>query len=239
MTILLTAPAPLATRSETAEERQMRTAREQFDANFGEHQMTVVMDARDGGPGGVASDGGPYRHIRFARPGTSIWRFDLVTWPGHLTISGDLESFTFKRIHDMFDFFGPTPNPGYWAEKCIAGEVRSRFSVDHYIGQVNEYVEEARGDYSAEQFEDLKRDIHADLIADAPEYVEEAQQRLSDYCYAPVDGQGERGRDFYFSDTWEWRLGGYSHHFLLALHAIARGVAAYRAAHPERIIRER
>lgn len=46
-------------------------ARERFDVDVAEHKMTVLRDE------------GLYRHLRFQKPGTSCYYFDLVTWPGH------------------------------------------------------------------------------------------------------------------------------------------------------------
>ncbi len=48
-----------------------------------EHQMTIELDQ------------GVHRSILFKRPRSSSYHFRLVTWPGHLAISGDCESFTF------------------------------------------------------------------------------------------------------------------------------------------------
>ncbi len=36
------------------------------------HQMTVLRDE------------GVFRHVRFSRPDSSSYRFDLITWPRHL-----------------------------------------------------------------------------------------------------------------------------------------------------------
>src|SRR5699024_12293847 len=32
----------------------------------------------------VLHDEGLYRHLRMAAPGTSMWHWEVVTWPGHL-----------------------------------------------------------------------------------------------------------------------------------------------------------
>lgn len=53
----------------------------------------------------------------------NMW-FDLVTWPGFLTISGDMGCWTFSRVEDMFTFFRGRElkiNPSYWAEKLQHG----------------------------------------------------------------------------------------------------------------------
>lgn len=88
-------------------------ARERFTRDTAEHQMTV------------AQDNGLYRHLRFNAPGTYIYGFDLITWPGFLCICGDIQTHVFSRTADMFTFFGDgeSINPDYWGEKLQAPEV--------------------------------------------------------------------------------------------------------------------
>jgi hypothetical protein len=54
----------------------------------------------------IRKDEGMYRHLTFTNNDSSFYQFDLITWPGHLTISGDMGTYTFACIPDMFDFFG-------------------------------------------------------------------------------------------------------------------------------------
>ena len=80
----------------------------------------------------VLRDDGVYRHLRFKRPDSGTMHFDLVTWPGHLAYTGDMGSYVFARLDDMFEFFrtdrrfGESQghqlfiNPGYWGEKVSA-----------------------------------------------------------------------------------------------------------------------
>ena len=48
---------------------------------------------------------GVNRHIRFKRPGSMSYYFDLITWPGHLCYTGDMGTYVFRRMDDMFEFF--------------------------------------------------------------------------------------------------------------------------------------
>lgn len=48
---------------------------------------------------------GIYRHIRFRQPGTMCMHFDLITWPGYLCYTGDMGTYVFTRLADMFEFF--------------------------------------------------------------------------------------------------------------------------------------
>jgi hypothetical protein len=57
------------------------------------------------------------------RSTTSAYWFDLITWPGALTVNGDCGTFTLGRTDDMFGFFrGSQISPGYWAEKVQAAD---------------------------------------------------------------------------------------------------------------------
>jgi hypothetical protein len=75
------------------------------------HQMTVLHDQ------------GLYRHLRFTSPGTSFEWFEIVTVPGLQTINGDMGTFSFSRLDDMFEFFKRADggiNAYYWTQKCTA-----------------------------------------------------------------------------------------------------------------------
>ena len=58
-------------------------AAERFPRDTADHQLTVLHDD------------GLYRHLRFQAPGTSLYWFDLVTWPGHLSFTGEVDGYTF------------------------------------------------------------------------------------------------------------------------------------------------
>ena len=64
---------------------------EQFLRDVAQHEMTVLH-----------SDG-LYRHVHFQQRSHS-WNqwFDLVTWPGNLTIRGDMGTWTFSRVEDKY-----------------------------------------------------------------------------------------------------------------------------------------
>ena len=53
-------------------------SRERFAKDTATHAMTILRDD------------GLYRHLRFKRPNTSSYYFDIITWPGYLAITGDM-----------------------------------------------------------------------------------------------------------------------------------------------------
>ena len=101
----------------------------------------------------VIRDDGVNRHLRFKRPGTSAYYFDLITWPGHLCYTGDMGTYVFSRIEDMFGFFrmsdydwnknphGLSINPGYWSEKIVATNKQGgheEWDEEEFVRRVNE-----------------------------------------------------------------------------------------------------
>lgn len=69
-----------------------------------DHTLTVIQDNTEDHPN--------YRHLRMSNGGSVMWYWDIVTWPGHLSITGDIaDGFTFRRTADMLDFFRRETNP--------------------------------------------------------------------------------------------------------------------------------
>lgn len=91
-----------------------------FNENLGEHQMRILHED------------GLYRHLRFKNPENGFYWFDLITWPGNLTITGDMGTYTFARTEDMFTFFTGYINSDYWAEKLRHGSSGGRSTVKNY-----------------------------------------------------------------------------------------------------------
>lgn len=124
-------------------------AYERFLASAGSHQLTRVH-----------LDQGNHRHISFRSVDedgqrSGFYWYELVTWPGNLVFRGDMGTFVFNRVDDMFKFFRtpacwdlpfPAPNLHYWSEKLV-GPTDGRASVQEYqqellMAEVWEQVEE-------------------------------------------------------------------------------------------------
>jgi hypothetical protein len=197
------------------------------------HQMTIIRDD------------GLYRHIRFKEPGTGIWWFDLVTWPGHLVVTGDIEDFHFARIDDMFQFFRKPPgyiNASYWSEK-LRGPVDPKvYQPEIAKRMVFEEFWERRGEHPG-QAAAIWRALRYQVLDDETLCSEESVHRaLSGFRYRlsiPVEPESDfvpqliprRHSVLYqFSDTWEWDLRDYDWHFLVSLHAIVWGISQYDKA---------
>jgi hypothetical protein len=185
-------------------------ARTQAERDFALHQMTVCHED------------GLYRHLYFGRPGTSMYSYSLVTWPGFLAIDGDLEGFVFSRVRDMVEFFAGDRdiNPHYWSEKltnCKTRRATRVYSEDVLKRRVREalaWIECNEGRGSRAEVEDAWNE-HANDLDLGVEHV--ARELLHEF-------------DHVFGDTFEWVLDEWDHHFLLVCFAIKKGVEMYRAA---------
>jgi hypothetical protein len=181
-----------------------------FQRNTAQHEMTVLHDD------------GLYRHLRFMNPRNSEYWFDLITWPGSLTMRGDIGTgYVFSRLTEMFEFFrGKDINPHYWAEKLGGG----RRSVQEYsekaLRQIvtERFVEDARWNgVPAGTGKALRTWVLNEDLSDE----RQARNVLEDFAH-----KGYEFRD----DVWEWNFHDYDDEFLWACHAIVWGIAQYDAA---------
>lgn len=210
-----------------------------FATEIYEHQMTVMHDV------------GLYRHLRFKRPDNSFYWFDIITWPGSLVIKGDMGTYVFTRLQDMFEFFGTGDmNPDYWAEKtpsCGRDATIKTYdpqSVRKYIGSYIEdavayqesYQEDAAetpeqgaaavADYRARLSAHVDRELFPaaidSFVADHSE--EEMRDALERFEF-----EGKR----FWSDTREWDLTEYTAQFLWCCLAIPYAIRTYRTTKQE------
>lgn len=187
----------------------------------------------------VLRDDGIYRHLRFKRPTSYCYGFDIVTYPGYLVMSGDMGSWVFSRLHDMFEFFRCRPknedpaklhiNRSYWAEKLQAinrGGVKE-FSYIKFEALVRQALE------------DWRKERQDDLHDAAPPFAvpEDLQELVDDLLRAGLDGEvwaHAALRDFedhekrlQLTDTFEWDMTEYTYHFVWGCYAIAWAIKQY------------
>ncbi|RVL37959.1 hypothetical protein [Sinorhizobium meliloti] len=174
-------------------------------------------------------DNGAYRHITFSRPGSSVYRFHITTWPGYLCISGDMGCFVFSRLTDMFEFFREKNiNPQYWAEKIQATNKHGghrEFSGEYYVDAIKADFEGWDFD-SDEQREEAWKAIEDDwdgLLRHADDRDMNHAIREAMEWKCPVTGQE-------FHDFYEHTLEGYTYHFIWCCRAIRWAIEQYDAA---------
>lgn len=203
-------------------------ARERFRADTEQHEMRVLHDE------------GLYRHLRFQAPRTYIYGFDIITWPGHLAIAGDVQDHTFSRIPDMFDFFGgsDTISPDYWAEKITSRPDRAAtrvFTVDAYRRTVEEWLKEAVEEIGEGVDEGDPGDPGLRVVADLRLAVREQLLDVEEPCdrRAAIERlEGFEHDRLTIRDAYEYDMREWDNHYLWCCWAIVWGIAEYRKVKP-------
>ena len=182
---------------------------ERFANDVAKHEMTIFHD------------GGLYRHLRFVhttineRTGkperSSSYYFDLITWPGHLAIDGDMGGFMFARTEDMFEFFrGQRINPGYWAEKLRGpGDVKD-YSEDKFRKIITEHItDDGAGNYPSpvQTWPGLADAVEREIFTGADIYHEQgARAALDDFTFGDkFDAECHCGEKQQFTDSFAAR----------------------------------
>ena len=190
-------------------------ANDNFLRDVADHKMTGhVID-------------GAYRHITFSRPGSSVYRFHLTSWPGYLCISGDMGCFVFSRLTDMFEFFRDKwINPSYWAEKIQATNKHGghrQFSFDLLKKAVKADFENwdfESDEQKAAAWKEIDGDFGLFFDADGSDR-QFATSTVMDY-ECPITGQK-------FEDFWEHDMEDYTYHFIWCCRAILWGIQQFDA----------
>lgn len=174
----------------------------------------------------VLRDEGLYRHLRFWKSESSFYHFDLITWPGYLTITGDIGCYTFRRIQDMFDFFTGYLNSDYWSEKLASGGRPS----------VKVYDEDEFTKWLVQDFWEYSREL-------SPKQTKEWWQTLKEYvlddftylgshhhAISALDGiRNDPGvPSEHYSEAYEHSWAKYDWHFEMCLAAIVTGIRTYK-----------
>ncbi|HIH4390768.1 TPA: hypothetical protein ACYSD8_004679 [Citrobacter freundii] len=192
----------------------------------------------------IIRDDGFYRHLRMKQPGTSCYYFDIITWPGYLTVTGDMGTWTFSRIADMFNFFGRWDgeiNIGYWSEKleagagCSARELLAKdFDEDEFCESLKEYFSEYL-EGSETHDSDGDDEWNDDGISDSDK--RDIREIVSDLCSANFSNEHDAYQAVYDADwpegfsAWDICDGltfkTYTSHFRWILFAITWAISKY------------
>lgn len=210
-----------------------KRTKEIFLSNVKNHSMKVILND------------GVHRHISFSNNGSQVFRFDLITWPGNLCITGDCGTYVFSRIEDMFVFFrlyysaykktrgeDIAINPGYWSEKltsiCPQGGCYE-FSPRLFKEEVKEYFEEWEfNDDPNENLtsEEVKQKVWEDVDSKVLSIAHDGDVRAYD---AANNYESEYRHQFI--DFWEMRLHEPTHHYIWNLCAIVWGISKFDEEH--------
>jgi hypothetical protein len=184
---------------------------ERFEQETANHRMRVLHDH------------GVYRHLRFSELGAWAYGYDLVTWPGHLAISGDCGAYTFARTWDMFNWFSSGEvriSPDYWSGKLVNPDERDgtrRYSRDRFKPRVLEWYMQ-QSEYEPDEAGSLHQALEDQVFSwGAPDSAHEAIERLRDFKHGNI--QIYEPWDFDFNE-WDWQ-------YLWCCWAIVQGIAQY------------
>jgi hypothetical protein len=144
----------------------------QFNKDVATHQMTVHRSV------------GVYRHLSFGIPGSSVMRFDVITWPGYLAFTGDMGTYVFRRLKDMFEFFRhDAPNFDYWSEKVEAEDRISavrEFDAAEFRAVIYDEWKQSREDYTHAERRAISAELR-EMLEGFDGSEEAAYQALSDF----------------------------------------------------------
>jgi hypothetical protein len=201
---------------------------EKFLKDISAHEMIVIRDD------------GINRHIRFKKPGTGCMHFDLITWPGYLCYTGDMGTYVFQRLEDMFEFFrtdrkyslrdGATLsiNPSYWGEKLQSVDRHGgyeEFDKDKFTAVINSYRVNWMREYRHILDKDERRELWEAVEQDVLWSLDDHEQ--SAFIAANSFSHRVNGKNFAFDDLWEHRLNSYTYRFIWCCYALAWGIEQY------------
>jgi hypothetical protein len=191
-----------------------------FLKDTAEHKMTVALDQ------------GLYRHVKFRQPtnGWNMW-FEIITWPNCLTINGDMGSWAFSRLEDMFTFFRSKKlsiNASYWAEKVKGGVYGGRESARVYDPELfgERLLDQLENYYSLEgsELSEVSQAVKDEVLSQDCKH--DLMIKARDFTFKLADGT-----TFQF-DSCELPDGkDYSYHFIWCLYAIVWAIQQWDALH--------
>lgn len=203
-----------------------------FLADVANHIMTILRDEE------------LYRHLRFRKPGCGDKGFDLVTWPGHLCYTGDMGTYVFSRLPDMFQFFRTdreyasrrgrelAVNFSYWAEKVLADDRHCKveaFNEERFNRAILErlvsWMRESRGDTTKTQRRELWEAVVDQVLTLSDD--DNGTRRLA--AAHDFSHRLDKHVTFYFEDLFDSRFTEYTSHFCWCCYALAWGIQQYDA----------
>jgi len=215
---------------------------ETFMKDVAAHEMTIFQMEATG-----------MRRIRYARPMSSVYAFTIVTFPGHLVYTGDMGTYVFSRIEDMFQFFRHKPgsdpryriNPQYWAEKILAEDRHNKVEVYDEDAFASVIREKTKG-FLAERYGDSGEWFYAarNLWPEVKEQVLRQSDNEHDARDAALRFRYEDGFrheygakihsavDRIFEDLWDHNLKKFGFHYIWSCYAIVWAIEQYDKLEP-------
>lgn len=176
----------------------------------------------------IVKDDGIHRHIMMSSGSFNMW-YEIITWPRGLCYSGDMGTFVFRRVPDMFTFFRQKDdelriNTGYWHEKLDAVDRcdgAMKYSPELFRENIIKYYEnwcecETCDEVKCRAWERIRNTILPYI--DDNEF--EAFDAIRMFCKDKDDG-------FSFYDFYEFEAKDYTYRFIWCLYAIVHAIIQY------------
>ena len=189
---------------------------EAFLETVKDHELTVNIDQ------------GVFRDLTVKTPDSVHRSYHITTRPNSLIFTGDMGSFVFTRLNDMFRFFRSDEykiNPDYWAEKVQAQDMRSgvkAFDSKH----ANQSLKDALSTYLSENKYSLDEQeiIEANNAVDS---VDCSSQTTFENSMEQWDSEFSGGfsPSYYFDTDGET----YTYRYLWCCYAIVHAIKLYDA----------
>lgn len=204
------------------------------------HELAVLHDTKDG----------DYRHIRLRQPSSGNQYFDLITWPGHLYYTGDMGTYVFTRLRDMFEFFRDSGegelkiNPGYWQEKVRSdsryGKGCEEWSDEKFKKVITDlweshFEEEKPEEPDPEDSDEEDLEAYRQELKEWADHKQWAMDEIEEDIFAcdPLEHEGFRAANAFdshglvFRDLWDNNFMEYTYHYIWACYAIVWGIRQY------------
>lgn len=168
------------------------------------------------------------RHLRFTHPTSGVAAFDLITWPKHLCISGDMGCFVFKTdVPDLFEVFRAAQQeqklddqtliilPAEWSEMLVAADSSAgfeEFSHEKFRAEVNNWLTDQEASPAAREA------AEANVIAKLAESDEAAFQAACQF---------EHGEVRFYDFALDADCTDYTYRYLWNCYAIAWAISCY------------
>ncbi len=196
---------------------KIKEGKARFLKEVANHKMTVRHNS------------GIYRNLVFSDGDNYLYRFEITTWPNYLAITGDVGTFVFARMNDMFSFFrGQQINPDYWAEKLTAASTYKGYqSFDFEL--LKEAVTNEFNGWSFDNEEDRQKSWES--IVDewdglfAKIYDGDKSYAINEVLSWKCSVSGKR-----FNRFLEQKFEGYTHQFLWCCYAIQWAIEVFETA---------
>lgn len=199
----------------------------------------------------IEQDNDVHRSILFKTEGTNSYYFRIVTYPGGLMITGDMGTYVFERVHDMFDFFiidkrdfnykkGLAINDHYWAEKVQAVDKHSSimaFSNEIFAKAIIRMLEDQIEDAPVKYKKLIKKHVKEEISSVSSE--EEAYHVTDCLSWSPWDDgfdDAEYAFEFDNSDFFEYDTKDFTFAYIWNLYAIVWGIQKYNKAKNAKLV---